>query len=63
MLVQSHDMRESVCVIMQSRDPEEVATPSGQAEPEDFLDSLLETSYTPQRPGQVPPAVRSSLLR
>ena len=38
---------------MQSRDAEEVAAPSGDAEPDGFLDSLLESSYELQRPGQV----------
>jgi len=39
---------------MQSRDAEEAATPSGDPEPDGFLDSLLESSYEQQRPGQVP---------
>ena len=39
---------------MQSRDAEEAATPDGEAEPSGFLDSLLESSYQLQRPGEVP---------
>ncbi len=48
---------------MQSRDAEEAAAPSGEAEPDGFLDSLLESSYELQRPGQVPCRKMSSSLR